>query len=53
MGRAHAQAGIHNSQLCLHVQDEGCWEVEAVDDFDELGLESEVQVHMHRIRLKA
>ncbi|KAL6761652.1 hypothetical protein V8C86DRAFT_2529825 [Haematococcus lacustris] len=32
--------------------DEGCWEVEAIQDFDDLGLEPELQVHMHRVRLQ-
>jgi len=37
------------SLLCTAgAQDEGCWLVEA-QEFDDLGLDAELQCHMHRI----
>lgn len=32
----------------LTLQDEGCWKVEA-QDFDDMGLDNEIQAHMHKI----
>mmetsp|Transcript_3816 Transcript_3816/g.6327 ORF Transcript_3816/g.6327 Transcript_3816/m.6327 type:complete len:249 (-) Transcript_3816:42-788(-) len=34
------------------LSDEGCWDVEVVEGFDDLGLEAELQVHMHQFRLQ-
>jgi len=31
------------------LQDEQCWEVEAIEDFDDLNIDPDIQVHMHRI----
>ncbi len=33
--------------VCMCVQDDGGWDVESVEGFDDLGLDKELQVHMH------
>ena len=50
--------GLSKSQILLltlaafvQLHDLGCFEVEAIEDFDALGMEKEV-IHLHRITMK-